>query len=102
MCNTRGTPPMQSPTTPLEQVEALQQQLVAHYHEAADAELRASAKLLLVALAGFRRHGGPVWRQLVDDYVRLASEEPERFDRILAASRAEDAAAALASGRFVP
>jgi hypothetical protein len=90
--------------TPLERVEALYQSLVAHYHDAPDAELRAAAKLLLVALAGFKRHGGPVWPQLVNDFVEIARHDPERFERILRASRAvtDDAAPGPATGQFIP
>ncbi len=73
--------------TPLERVETLYRDLVQHYHEAEDAELRAAAKLLLVAIAGLRRHGGPAWQHLVNEYVQIASQDPERFERILKASR---------------
>ena len=73
--------------TPLERVESLYQDLTEHYHEAEDAELRAAAKLLLVAVAELRRHGGPAWRELVEEYARIAAQDPERFERILQSNR---------------
>lgn len=90
--------------TPLERVEALYQALVAHYQDADDAQLRASAKLLLVAIAGFRRHGGPEWRQLAAEYLRIASDDPERFERILRSNRGEppDPTPDAGSDWFVP
>lgn len=73
--------------TPIERVESLHRELAQHYGGGDDAELRAAAKLLLVALAEFKRHGGPGWEQLLADYVRIAVQEPERFERILNACR---------------
>jgi hypothetical protein len=73
--------------TPLERVETLYRDLVQHYHEAEDAELRAAAKLLLVAIDALRRHGGSDWQGLLNEYVQIASQEPERFERMLRANR---------------
>jgi hypothetical protein len=73
--------------TPLERVEILYRELVEHYHEAEDAELRAAAKLLMVAIAELKRHGGPGWQGLLDEYVQIAREDPARFDRMLQGNR---------------
>ncbi len=73
--------------TPLERVERLYRDLTRHYRGGRDAELRAAAKLLLVAIDEMRRHGGPGWHQLVEDYLRIARHDPGRFERILQASR---------------
>ena len=60
--------------TPLERVEALYDSLLAHYGEGEDREIRASVKLLLVALDRLKRHAGPHWRQLVNEYLEIAKE----------------------------
>ena len=73
--------------TPLERVEIFYRELVAHYHEADDAELRAAAKLLLVAIAEIRNHGGREWQRLLDEYVQIAKQDPERFERMLRGNR---------------
>jgi hypothetical protein len=75
--------------TPLERVEALYNELVAHYHGAQDAQVRAAAKLLLVAIAELKRNGGADFGRIVYEYVALAEHDPERFDRILRASRSD-------------
>jgi len=76
--------PDRSEPSPLERVERLHAELVAHYGGGADPELRAAAKLLLVALDRFRRHGGERWAERVDEYVAIARDDPERFHRIVA------------------
>ncbi|HUL12222.1 MAG TPA: hypothetical protein VLU73_08650 [Methylococcaceae bacterium] len=73
--------------TPLEKVEACYDELVAHYGEGEDREIRAAAKLLLVALAKFKEHGGPRGIALVDEYVNLFKYEPEKFESILLSNR---------------
>lgn len=73
--------------TPLEKTEALFQELVRHYGDAEDREVRAAAKLLLVALDKFRTHGGATWTGLVDEYVELAKRDPEKLTRILQGNR---------------
>jgi hypothetical protein len=73
--------------TPLERVEIFYRELVEHYHEANDAELRAAAKLLLVAIAEFKRHGGEEWRRLLDEYVHIAKNDPARFERMVQGNR---------------
>lgn len=73
--------------TPLERVERLYRDLTGHYGQGQDAELRAAAKLLLVAVAAIRQHGGPGWPQLIEDYLRIARDDPERFEHIMQASR---------------
>jgi hypothetical protein len=72
--------------SPTERVEALYQELVAHYGSGDDRELRAAAKLLLVALAKFRAHGGQRWASLLDEYVDIVKRDPERFERMLQAN----------------
>lgn len=74
---------------PLERVEALYRELVAHYGGGEARELRAAAKLLLVALAKFREHGGPQWKSLLDEYVALIKTNPAKFERMLASNRSE-------------
>lgn len=54
--------------------------------------MRAAAKLLLVALAELKRHGGPGFAGIVYDYTALAERDPERFNRILRANRGDAAA----------
>ena len=73
--------------TPLERVEVFYRELVAHYHEAEDAELRAAAKLLLVAIAEFKRYGGADWERLLDEYVEIAKKDPARFERMVRGNR---------------
>jgi len=74
--------------TPVERVDLLYRELVAHYHEAPDAEVRAAVKLLLVAVDGLKRHGGSDWARLVYEYLAIAERDPERFERILRGNRA--------------
>jgi hypothetical protein len=74
---------METTMTPLEKTEALFDELVLHYGEAEDREVRAAAKLLLVALDKFHAHGGAQWAKLIDEYVELAKRDPEKFGRIL-------------------
>jgi hypothetical protein len=73
--------------TPMERVEQLYDELVAHYGEGDQRELRAAAKILLVALARFREHGGPHWQDLLDEYVDALKHDPERFERMLQSNR---------------
>lgn len=75
--------------TPLERVEALFDELVAHYAGGEDREVRAAAKLLLVAIAKLRQHGGPQWVALVTEYLNIAAREPERFEQMLRGNRGE-------------
>jgi hypothetical protein len=73
---------------PVERVEALYAELVQHYGEGEQRELRAAAKILLVALAKFREHGGPHWATLLDEYVETLKQDPQRFERMLESNRA--------------
>ena len=95
--NRRGTRIM----TPLERAEVLYRELVVHYHEAQDAEVRAATKLLLVAIAELKRHEGVGWAALVYDYVAIADRDPERFNRILSANRSDVSASPNADGSFL-
>lgn len=74
--------------SPIERVEALYADLVAHYGSGDLKELRAAAKILLVALAKFREHGGPQWAALLDEYVDILKHDPQRFQRMLESNRA--------------
>lgn len=75
--------------TPLEKVDALYRDLVDGYGEGADREVRAAAKLLMVALLKLKAHGGFGWQGLVEDYVLMLKNDPERYERILEANRGE-------------
>ncbi|MBK5930821.1 hypothetical protein [Halochromatium salexigens] len=73
---------------PIERVEALYAELVQHYGEGDQRELRAAAKILLVALAKFQEHGGPDWTTLLDEYVDILKRDPKHFQRMLESNRA--------------
>jgi hypothetical protein len=75
--------------TPMTRIELLFEELVAHYGDGDDPELRVAAKMLMVALDRFRRHGGGEWSGLVREYTSIAVNEQERFERILGANRSE-------------
>lgn len=75
--------------TPLERIEQLLVEIRPHYGDATDAELRIAAKLLLVALSQFRQYGGHNWQQLVQEYLDIATQHPEKFERILRSNRSE-------------
>lgn len=77
-----------APQPPVERVEALYTELVQHYGEGEQRELRAAAKILLVALAKFQEHGGPHWAPLLDEYIDILKRDPERFQRMLESNRA--------------
>lgn len=87
--------------TPLERVDVLYRELVAHYGEAEDAEVRAAVKLLLVAIDGLKRHGGTGWAGLVYDYLAIAERDPDRFARILRANRAGASSPPTAEDAFL-
>ncbi|WP_295389334.1 hypothetical protein [uncultured Thiodictyon sp.] len=75
--------------TPIEKVEALYDDLVAWYGDGQDRETRAAAKLLLVALLKLKEHGGFGWQGLVEDYVLMLKNDPERYQSVLDANRGE-------------
>lgn len=79
--------PQKDEANPLQQVDRFYAELVSNYGDADDREIRVAAKLLLVALESFRCHGGPGWRKLVDEYLTLVDENPEKFDRIIKCQR---------------
>ena len=76
-----------SKLSPLERVELCHAELVVHYADGDDAELRAAAKLLLIAIDKFRRHGGQQWDKSVEEYLVMARDHPEKLDTILASNR---------------
>jgi hypothetical protein len=78
--------------TPIERVEALYDDLVSWYGEGQDRETRAAAKLLIIALLKLKEHGGFGWQGLVEDYVLMLKNDPERFQRVLDANRGENKA----------
>ena len=73
--------------TPLEKTEAFFDELVTHYGEGKDREIRAAAKLMLVALAKFKEHGSPRGIELADEYLNLIKYDPEKFERIMHSNR---------------
>ncbi len=76
--------------SPLEKIEALCVELANHYGAGEERELRVAAKLLLVSLDQFRRHGGHGWPSLVREYLSIAEYEAEKFEQILRSNRGED------------
>ena len=82
--------------TPLEKVETLYDELVAHYESGEEREIRAAAKLLLVALDKFREHGGANWMALLDEYITLAKENPDKFATIIHGQRTRDNSSLIA------
>lgn len=72
--------------TPVERVEAFYEELVKHYADGEDREIRAAAKMLLVALDRFRTYGGPQWPALVQEYLDIAADNPEKFEKMLLAN----------------
>jgi hypothetical protein len=75
--------------TPLEKIEALYEELLAHYGEGENREIRAAAKLLLVALAKFKEHGGPRGVALAEEYLDLLKHDPDKFERIMHSNRSQ-------------
>jgi len=75
--------------TPLERVEGLYQELVDGYGDGEEGELRAASKLLLIALLKLKHHGGFGWQALVEDYILMLANDPQRYERILQANRGE-------------
>ena len=80
-----GAPQM----TPLERVETLYEELVDWYGEGEEREIRAASKLLMVALLKLKEHGGFGWQGLVEDYLMMLKNDPERYQRMLHANRGE-------------
>lgn len=75
--------------TPLEKVEALYRELVVSYHEGEKREIRAASKLLMVALLHMKEHGGFGWQGLIEEYVIMLKNDPERFHAMLDSNRGE-------------
>lgn len=76
--------------TPMVQIESLFEELVKHYGDGDDRELRVAAKMLMVALDRFRQYGGGQWQSLVWEYTNTAVHDQEKFARILRANRSEN------------
>jgi hypothetical protein len=75
--------------TPLDKVEALYAELVDWYGEGEDREVRAASKLLMVALLELKQHGGVGWQGVVEDFLLMLKNDPERYQRMLDANRGE-------------
>jgi hypothetical protein len=75
--------------TPLDKVEVLYRELVYSYGEGSDKEIRAASKLLMVALDEIKRHGGPQWREIVEEYMQILAENPQKYEKILATHRSQ-------------
>lgn len=75
--------------TPMVQIESLFEELVKHYGDGEDRELRVAAKMLMVSLDRFRRYGGGGWSSMVREYTTIAVHDLEKFERILRANRSE-------------
>lgn len=75
--------------TPLEKTENLYKELVEWYGEAEEKEIRAAAKLLIVALQKFSTNGGPHWHSLVIEYINILKYDPEKFQKIIESNRGE-------------
>lgn len=75
--------------TPLERVEALYRELVDWYGEGTDREIRAASKLLMVALPKLKEHGGFGWQGMIEDYLIILKNDPQRYAKILEANRGE-------------
>ena len=75
--------------TPLERVERLYLELVDSYGEGSDREIRAASKLLMVALIKLKEHGGFGWQGMVEDYLLILKNDPQRYARMLDANRGE-------------
>ncbi len=78
---------MSAEQTPLDRIEQLRDELLAHYGGGKDAELRIAAKLLLVALDQFRQYGDRNWTSLVHEYLQIAERDPVKFESILRSNR---------------
>ncbi|ASJ70966.1 hypothetical protein [Granulosicoccus antarcticus] len=72
-----------SKLSPTERADALYLDLCKHYEGGSDKEVRAAAKLLLVALARLREHGGAHWDVTLDAYVKIAKSRPDKLAAIL-------------------
>lgn len=75
--------------TPLDKVEILYRDLVHYYAEGSDKEIRAASKLLMVALDALKRHGGPRWREIAEEYMQILAENPQKFEKMLATNRSQ-------------
>lgn len=75
--------------TPLEKIEALYSELTGWYGDAEQKELRVAAKLLMVSLEKFSIFGGSEWQELVNEYVYILKNDPEKFQKILRSNRGE-------------
>jgi hypothetical protein len=73
--------------TPLDKVELLYQHLVEFYGEANDREIRAASKLLMVAFAKLKAHAGPQWQGLVEEYLQILVNDPQRYEKMMNTNR---------------
>ena len=75
--------------TPLDKVEVLYRDLVLHYEDAEDAEVRAASKLLMAALYNLRQHAGRQWHEVVQEYLEIIQQDPDKFERFMDSNRSE-------------
>ena len=75
--------------TPLDQVEALFNDLVCGYGGATDAPVRAATKLLMVALHNLHQHAGADWHGIVQEYLDILRQDPEKFEKFLDVNRSD-------------
>jgi hypothetical protein len=76
--------------TPLEKVEMLYEELVDWYGEGTDREVRAASKLLMIALLKLKEHDADGWQGLIEEYIHMLKDNPERYQRVLEANKGED------------
>ena len=74
---------------PIQKVAAFYEDLLEHYGSCSDREIRVAVKLLRVALGKFRLHGGPAWMSLIDEYVTMTKQNPEKFDLVMKCQRGQ-------------
>ena len=73
--------------SPLEKTEALYAELVSDYADGEKREIRAAAKLLMVALDKIHEFGGHGWEGMVTEYLYILKNDPERFARMMDSNR---------------
>lgn len=78
---------MRDAASPIERVEQLYLDLVAHYAGGEQREARAAVKLLTVALARLAEHRPNDWERLVGEYVEIVRDQPGELERILDGGR---------------
>ena len=78
---------MSHTASPIERVESLYLDLVAHYADGEQRETRAAAKLLIIALARLAEHRPDDWERIVGEYAEIVRDQPRELERILDGGR---------------